>query len=365
MANVTRKIDLLRSLVGKEVAHNGPYHVTIDVTRRCNLNCIGCRYHSMAIENVLSPGNQEILDLDPGVFQKLCRDLAKLGTRAIELSGEGEPFVSRNLFELITIAKECSLDVTVFSNGTLLDSRHIESIINSRLDSLKITLWAATRQIYENNYPGTNPEYFDRIVEGLSGLSLVKKARASIKPKVTLHHPINRHNFRTLDKVVELACKAGCDGISFSPLKKRRGSLASLSLQPDEEREVLSRLVSLENKATLLGMKHNIKETMRRYEVGEEVWRKFPCYVGFITMRVKVDGTVVPCNPCNIPMGNINDESFVEIWNNEAYKNFRRKALTREGLASMNADCDCGYCCYLNDNVRIHRIYKWIAPIMT
>jgi len=362
MAAFIKKINFLRSLMGKEVAYTGPFHVTVDVTRRCNLNCIGCRYHSQAIENIQSPGNQKVLDIDPLLFKNLCRELAALGTKAIDLSGEGEPLVNKDLFQLISVAKTTGLDVTVFSNGTLLDSQHIESLINSQLDRLKVSLWGSTKDVYESNYPGTNPDYFDRIVDGLKRLASAKQKHGSLKPAVIVHHPINRNNYRTLEEFVALAHKTGCDGVSFSPLKTRRGGLISVSLQPEEEKEVLSCLSSLQSKASTLGLKNNIKDTLRRYEVGEAVWRMFPCYVGFLMTRVKVDGTIVPCNPCNLPMGNLNESSFQKIWNNDAYREFRQQTSTRQGLAAMEPHCDCGYCCYLNDNCRVHRVFKWISP---
>ena len=332
MAAFIKKINFLRSLMGKKVAYTGPFHVTVDVTRRCNLNCIGCRYHSQAIENIQSPGNQEVQDIDPLLFKKLCRELAALGTKAVELSGEGEPLVNKDLFQLISVAKTTGLNVTVFSNATLLDSKHIESLINSQLDCLKVSLWGSTKNVYESNYPGTNPDYFERIVDGLKSLASDKRSRASLKPTVILHHPINRNNFRTLDEFVSLAHKTGCNGVSFSPLKTRRGGLLSASLCPDEEKEVLSSLSRLETKVNALGLKHNIRDTLRRYEVGEAVWRMFPCYVGFLMTRVKVDGTIVPCNPCNLPMGNLNESSFQKIWNNDAYREFRQQTITRQGL---------------------------------
>jgi MoaA/NifB/PqqE/SkfB family radical SAM enzyme len=363
MAALVRKISFLRSLIGKEYAYNGPFHVTVDVTRRCNLNCIGCRYHSKAIENIQSPGNQKVLDIDPLLFKKLCRELAALGTKAVELSGEGEPLVNKDLYQLIAVAKETGLNVTVFSNATLLDSKRIESLINSQLDCLKVSLWACTQEVYEGNYPGTDPKWFDRIVDGLNSLALTKRKQGSSKPAVVVHHPINRINFRTLDTLVDLVQKTGCNGISFSPLKIRRGGLTPVSLHPDEEREVLASLSSITRRLDTLGLKHNIEETLRRYEVGESVWQKLPCYIGFITARMKVDGTIVPCNPCNLPMGNLNDSSFQEIWNNDAYKAFRRQTITRQGLEAMEPHCDCGYCCFLNDNWRVHRVFKWISPL--
>jgi wyosine [tRNA(Phe)-imidazoG37] synthetase (radical SAM superfamily) len=159
----------------------------------------------------------------------------------------------------------------VFSNATLLDSSRIESLIASQLDQLKVSLWGCTQEAYKGNYPGTDPKWFDRIVDGLNSLALTKRKQRSSKPAVVVHHPINRNNFRTLDELVLLAHKTGCDGVSFSPMKARRGGLTPVSLHPDEEREVLSSLPRIKKRLDDLGLKHNIEETLRRYEVGESV----------------------------------------------------------------------------------------------
>jgi len=365
ISTLNRKIGLLRSLMDREVAGHGPLHVTIDVTRRCNLNCIGCRYHSRMIGNMQSPGNQDVQDIDPLLFSQLCHELARMGTRALELSGEGEPFVNRNLWDFIGIARSEGLTVTVFSNGTLLTKENIAALIRSGADCLRISLWGATKQVYKDNYPGTNPEHFSKVVDGLSRLAEEKEVRSIKKPYVILHHPINCNNYQALYDLVGLAHETGCEAISFSPLKTRRGELSSVSLEPDQQREVVSHLSGLESKVNALGLKHNIRDTLRRYELGEAVWRILPCYVGFLLTRVKVDGTIVPCNPCNIPMGNLNDAGIGQIWNNDSYRKFRRTTMTRQGLASMGTDCDCGFCCYLNDNWRVHRIFRWMSPLLS
>jgi hypothetical protein len=42
-----------------------------------------------------------------------------------------------------------------------------------------------------------------------------------------------------------------------------------------------------------LSMEHNIGETLLRYRIGEAVWNKLPCYVGWLHARIKVDGMVL------------------------------------------------------------------------
>jgi len=45
MSFLKNRLALLRSLIQGEVAHTGPAYVAVDVTRRCNIHCLGCFFH--------------------------------------------------------------------------------------------------------------------------------------------------------------------------------------------------------------------------------------------------------------------------------------------------------------------------------
>jgi hypothetical protein len=92
MATFHQKKMLLKGLLTGESAFVGPLHAMIDVTRRCNLNCFGCRYHSSKA-HWPSVGDQSVQDLDWDMFTQLCQDLTSLGTREDFFIGEGEPFL--------------------------------------------------------------------------------------------------------------------------------------------------------------------------------------------------------------------------------------------------------------------------------
>jgi MoaA/NifB/PqqE/SkfB family radical SAM enzyme len=54
-----------------------------------------------------------------------------------------------------------------------------------------------------------------------------------------------------------------------------------------------------------------------------------PCTVGWVYTRVLVDGTVIPCcRGVKKPLGNLHEKPFGAIWTDEAYREFRHKALT-------------------------------------
>ena len=79
MANFVEIIGLLRGLTDGQVAKVGPFYVTVDITRQCNLHCPGCRYHSPDV-HVRPIGDESVRQMPLPLFQQLCDDLKSMGT---------------------------------------------------------------------------------------------------------------------------------------------------------------------------------------------------------------------------------------------------------------------------------------------
>ncbi|MFC1658837.1 radical SAM protein [Candidatus Omnitrophota bacterium] len=361
MATISQKLKLLKGLTNGEAACTGPFYATIDLTRRCNLQCIGCRYHSTQVR-IPSAGDQSVLDIPFDLIKKVFAELKEMGTHSLILIGEGEPLLHPQMIDIVRLAKQSNFHTSMLTNGTLLNEANIRSLIDAGLDILKVSLWAASCEEYEKNYPGNNPNNFKKILDGLRLLAELKRKQKSKLPCINLHQPLNLYNFQNIERMVMLARETGCDMLTFSPFKARRGSLASSALSLEQERSLCACLRLMKKKLGSLSMLHNIGETLLRYRIGEAVWEKLPCYIGWLHARIKVDGTVYPCNPCDQPLGNIREKSLPEIWNNADWRRFRRQTITRSGLEQMAKQCDCGFCCLLRDNLRVHRMFRWVAP---
>ncbi len=360
MATFFKKRMLLKGLLDTEHAYTGPFHVMLDVTRRCNLRCVGCRFHSPEVHRP-SAGDQGILDISLDMFRSLCWELNAMGTRTLFLLGDGEPLLCEHIFDIISIAKGLDFHVTMLTNGTLLDEEKVELLLNSRLDVLQVSFWAASRKDYERQYPGAAPQNFDKVVAGLKLIESRKAGLRSVSPEVILHQPINRFNFQEIDSMVELAQATGCEAISFAPFLSTQGKMNSYKLSSDEERSVRQHLLRLKKRLHRSSLKVLTGRALLRYAfVNNNGW-PFPCYVGWFHSRIRVDGMVLPCGPCEIPVGDLKEKSFHEIWNGPAYRDFRKKAMTRQGLNALSHQCDCEHCCYAQDNLRTYRLFKWLT----
>lgn len=351
---------LLWSYLSGDRAHQGPFAAGIDVTRRCNLTCFGCRAHAPDSEWHAVPQDDDFAWPD---FERLCGELRRMGTRKMALIGEGEPLLHPRLLDMIAEAKRSGFFVALFTNGTLLDARLAAAIATSGLDELRISLWASDEHEFERNYGGSSPRLFQRVLDGARAVSDARRDGDLKAPRLVLHRPIDREHFRGLERMVSLARDAGCDALTFSPLKPMAKAAVERALGPEEVAElgpILSRVGRMAREA---GLDCNDVETLERYRIGREVWRTVPCYLGWLDVRIRSNGDVESCAPCRKPLGNIRRASLAEIWNDQPFRQFRRESRTLPGLAAMAQDCNCGYCCHVFTNATLHRVLRWVPRL--
>ena len=365
MADFYKKAKLLHGLLTGEAAKTGPFFVDIDLTSRCNLNCLGCVYHSSDVKKV-SQQRPAAPDISVDLFKDLCKELKVMGTESLIFQGSGEPFLHANILEILSIAKESGFHVTIITNATMLDMDIMKSLIDLRLDTLKVSLWASSIDEYRKNYPGTNPDYFGKVINSLKLLTSLKAKLKSSTPLLQLHHPINRHNFRTIDEFVDLALIVGCNTLSFAPFWTVKGEVASAALSDEEEETMIRSLKKNRERLKPLAINDQIDEALLRYRLGSSIWKKLPCYAAWYHARVRVDGKIQPCGRCGpeVSFGDLNHDTFHNIWNSESIRSFRKVALDPRTKASMMEGCDCDYCCFLGDNLRVHKIFKWMPSLL-
>lgn len=266
------------------------------------------------------------------------------------------------IFDIISFAKAKDFQIMLLTNGSMLDKNAVHALIDTRLDIVKIGLWASSVEQFQQTNPIAHPDFFEKIIEGMKLLSSIKVEMKRMYPIVNFCHVINKYNFHTIDNVVNLAMRTGCNGLFFSIIHNINGASTSFLLSAEEEQIAQSHLIRAKKRLNDLSIKHNIDEVLRRFEVGGMVWKKFPCYIAWFHARVGIDGEVTPCGHCDIVFGNIYENTFHEIWNGLAIRTFRKQTLTRQGLSYMSKNCDCFYCCFLKDNIQVHRLFKWFFP---
>lgn len=116
-----------------------------------------------------------------------------------------------------------------------------------------------------------------------------------------------------------------------------------------------------ESKEKSTEISNDRKESSQKYDYEVD---KIPCYAGFIYSRILANGDILPCcKAINLPMGNINKNSFKEIWQNNNYREFRSHANDKKNnpyFAPINCYKSCDN---LGMNLEFHKSSMKIRKI--
>lgn len=361
--HVNRAARLLMGLLHGRRAYTGPLFVDLDLTRRCNIDCIACPYHSHV--EPLKTVNPAAGDIPLELVQRLAQEFSSLGRPEIILAGTGEPLLHPRFDDILGVLKENKLRIHIITNGTLLDRDRALALVRSGVDRVTVSLWASSPEEYARCHSAAHPENFSKVIANLKQLSQLKTMLGKQLPAVYFNHVCTRDTYDTIDVKIDLARETGCAGILFSLFYPFDTDTADTMLI-DEQRNHLARYFpAARRRMDRFGLRHNIatQGILGRLSDGQNPWKHCPCYIGWYQTWIRRDGGVMPCCRCNLLVGDLNRASFTEIWNSPMYQDFRIRSRTPEAMRSLPGTCRCDWCCFMPQNLRIHRIVKWFGPL--
>jgi len=154
-----------------------PQVVAIEPTNDCNLRCVMCPR---------AKARKPIGFMDFALFAKVIDQLVALGVGAVALHLSGEPLLHPRIVEMVAYARDAGVGHVQFAtNGTLLDAGVAAGLIAAGLDSLVVSMDAASAWAYcPADAERADVEAIDDNVRRL--LSLRANAGAD-NPKVSMH----------------------------------------------------------------------------------------------------------------------------------------------------------------------------------
>jgi radical SAM protein with 4Fe4S-binding SPASM domain len=169
--------DLHQRYAGKRV----PLQVSIEVTRRCPLECLHCY-------NNLPMGDMEAKrrELTKEEHFKVLDELVEMGCFWLLYTG-GEIFARKDFLEIYTYAKKKGFLITLFTNGTIINEQIADYLAEWPPFAIEITLYGRTRETYEALTAVSGS--YDRC---LRGIKLLKERGLPLKLK-TVATSINKH----------------------------------------------------------------------------------------------------------------------------------------------------------------------------
>jgi radical SAM protein with 4Fe4S-binding SPASM domain len=215
----TFSADLHQRQAGERV----PLQVSIEVTRRCPLECLHC-YNNLPMGDF----DAKQRELTKEEHFRVLDELVEMGCFWILYTG-GEIFARKDFLEIYTYAKQKGFLVTLFTNGTIINEQIADYLKEWPPFAIEITLYGRTRETYEalTAIPGS----YDRC---LRGIRLLKERGLPLKLK-TVATSINKHEVMAMHRFAEdeLGVEFKIDG-QINPRIDCSQSPLAVRLTPEE-----------------------------------------------------------------------------------------------------------------------------------
>lgn len=300
---------LRSSFTGKPEVKGMPISIGIELTNTCNLRCPECITGSGKLTRI-----QGFMDI--GLFKTVIKELGPYLFNA-NLYFQGEPMLHPQFFSFLENTRNTFTIVS--TNGHYLTTENSEKIVKAGLNHLIISLDGMDQETYALYRINGN---LNTVIDGIKNVSEAK-IRLKSNIKLEIQFLVNQINENQIPQVKELA-------------RSVSASLRLKSMQVNDKKDA-GRWLPLNGK-------------FRRYTLknGEYVIKSnLPdrCARLWFNPVITWDGKVLPCcfdkNAEHI-MGDLNQDSFREIWNGPKYRIFRKSIFSGRQMIEICRNCTSG-----------------------
>jgi len=300
-------------LYKKPVVWGMPVSYSIEPTNHCNLKCPECPSGLGALTRPLGL-------LKQNDFEKLIDEIKQTGFY-IQLFFQGEPYINKQLPDMIRYAQHCNMYVSISTNGHFINRDNVDSVLQNAPDKLIFSVDGLDEKSYQNYRVGGT---FKQADEGLRALTKRKKELGLKRPFVEFQFIVMKQNEHQLEDVKRYCKDVGVDKIVFKSMQVSSYENAKRFLPSDKS---YSRYI-IENGT------YRMKQKIKNH-----------CFALWRTSVITWDGRVVPCcfdKDAFFEMGLLNGNSFKDVWHSSVYKDFRQRVLSSRKSVNMCTNCTEG-----------------------
>jgi len=296
------------------VIRNKPVTAQIEPTSECNLDCEMCIRKEVGVPI----GTMSLNDFKI-VLDKLD------GLYKIHLSGQGEPFLNKEIFDIIKYANKKGILVNLNTNGILMTKSVVKKILEVDVGEIAVSLESANSREYEKIRRGGKFEVLINNVKNLSG-ELKSRGKNTI---VSFAVTIFKENIEEMKDFVKLASDIGVSKIIAQTIQEKEDYVSKYSSDADAQRvRGLKDKINHEvGRARELAKEKGISLIFDEEKSDGCLWPWRGIYVtwnGYVTPCCKILDYRAPC------FGNLLQEDFWDIWNGALYQNYRRLLRVRK-----------------------------------
>lgn len=339
-----------------------PITIYWNVNSVCNLHCKMCDVGTFNEESNFYKNlriDRKLHEISLEKFKSVVDEVAEYRP-TIAINGT-EPLMYKPLGAITEYARSKGLQVAVTTGGYNLPER-AEELAAAGLTRLNVSIDAAPEL---HNYIRGRKDVFHRATSGIKLFHDAAKRRGD-EPEILICATIMNINHAHLEEFYEAVKDLPVKQINFTHMnfvdpemamkhnlkwgKKYTATVNCLSaeVQPQAvDIDVLwDQIARVEKRgdARVHFMPMFTKEQLTTYyKKPLEFMGSVPCVSTWFIAQIMADGEVIPYTRCyHVPLGNINDQPFLELWNGEKARAWRGD-LRRNGRFPACTRCDMVY----------------------
>lgn len=336
-----------------------PSQVDMELTNRCNLRCKMCWFHGEKGIGDRYKDHELTTSEVFGIVDQLAGS-----THSIYMGG-AEPLMRKDFMNILRHIKSKNMSVSFATNGTLLDSRKIEMLVELGVDGVFFSIDG--NEVVHDQMRGRG--VFKKVTRSVRELSEHRQKVAGIKPLITVNITLTSNLVGHLKDAVNEIRASTDDGpdyyrlhhlwyVTQNELSKHQSAVrqkigcgapgaashtvpGSIIRDPRRLADEISSLRNWPKVTSFPNLRH--ADIVAYYLEGPDTGRR--CVAPFFAAVIKPNGDVRFCPDEWIDdyiLGNVRDDSFRNIWNNERARRFRSLLLREKSFAGCRR-CVCMY----------------------
>lgn len=299
----------------KSIQWGMPISISFEPTTSCNLRCPECPSGLRAFSR---PTGMLRKDFFRETIDQLAKDLTYL-----VFYFQGEPYLNPEFLNMVAYASSKKIYTATSTNAHYLTEANAKKTVESGLDRLIISIDGSTQETYQQYRVGGR---LDKVLQGARNIVKWKKELNSKTPFVVFQFLVVRHNEHQIEDIKQLAKEIGVDDVWLKT----------------------AQVYDFENDPNKL-IPRNDKYS--RYKKGKDGKMQFKgnnqkhCWRLWHDPVITWDGAVVPCcfdKDAQHKLGDLKQQTFVELWKNGNYNNFRKKVLNSRQNIDICSNCSEG-----------------------
>jgi MoaA/NifB/PqqE/SkfB family radical SAM enzyme len=300
----------------------GPYVLQFSVTRKCPLRCKMCEYININKFKEDELNTEESIDI--------INQAADYGFKEVFFVG-GEPFVRKDLYELIKHAYSRGMKTSLATSGALLNDVVVSKLVKSHLTSLLVSIDGANANTHDSH---RKPGIFNRAIKGIEKLNREKRKIGRGRydsPHIIMLSIVDNSNLEEILDMVHLAERLNLVGISFQPLQTNNTIMYEKTfthpLWINKNRlplldKVMDEIEEYKNKTSLHFL---IIDTdgIKKYFRGKITYKDMDCYMNYLRMCIAPEGWMTTCSAEFGEIGRVREKTIKDLWESPKMKRSR------------------------------------------